>query len=92
MSFWFFLGSLQNPYKLRIASRALYMRSTSSKRSGFTPPPVSSDVSLCRFEVSDDGENNAIVAKCNAAANHITSIGKNLKSLPADMQLMGYMD
>ena len=45
---------------------------------------ASSDVfSLCRFEGLDDNESSAVAAKCyelcNAAANHITSIGKSLE-------------
>ena len=39
--------------------------------------------SLCRFEALDDSECSAVAAKCyelcNAAANHITSIGKSLE-------------
>ena len=39
--------------------------------------------SLYRFEGLDDNESSAIAAKCyelcNAAANHITSIGKSLE-------------
>jgi hypothetical protein len=53
---------------------------------GFTPDTVASFFFVRRSEVLDD-ENSAVAVKCyelcNAAANHITSIGKSWNSLPA---------
>ena len=46
-------------------------------------PKIRYALSLSRFEGLDDSESSAIAAKCyelcNAAANHITSIGKSLE-------------
>ena len=52
--------------------------------------------SLCRFEGLDDSESSAIAAKCyelcNAAANHITSIGKSLEFASCRYLANDYMD
>ena len=49
------------------------------------PPHPHLSISLCRSEALDDGETSALAAKsyelCNAAANHITTIGKRLELL-----------
>jgi hypothetical protein len=49
------------------------------------PPHPHLFVSLFRSEALDDGETSALAAKsyelCNAAANHITTIGKSWNSL-----------
>ena len=52
--------------------------------------------SLCRFEGLDDSESCAVAAKCyelcNAAANHITSIGKSLEFASSRYLANDYMD
>ena len=68
----------------------LYTQSISSRRSGFIPDTTaSSEYCLCRSEALDDGETSAVAAKCyelcNAAANHITSIGKSWNSFRVNM-------